>query len=200
MLKKQRLEHLSVEERTKSVEGALEKVRRKEYSDPKEQLTDLSGVRVVTYLEEEALQISKAIRALFNIDEQNSHDRSADLGEDRIGYRSTHFVCSLGKERDTLPEYEGIGTLKFEVQIRTVLQHAWAELAHDRSFKFGVALPTKIQRKLNLYSGMLKSSTAPLMRLPEKLINTDPIYREKAFGKFPKPRSTQSQLQNLHRR
>jgi hypothetical protein len=55
-----------------------------------------------------------------------------------------------------LPEYEGIGDLKFEVQIRTVLQHAWAELAHDRSFKFGTALPSKIQRKLNLYSGLLE--------------------------------------------
>jgi putative GTP pyrophosphokinase len=65
-------------------------------------------------------------------------------------------VCTLGKERGALPEYEGIGYLKFEIQVRTVLQHAWAELAHDRSFKFGVALPRKIQRKLNLYSGMLE--------------------------------------------
>jgi putative GTP pyrophosphokinase len=78
MLKKQRLEYLSVEERTKSVEGALEKARYKEYSNPKEQLTDLSGVRVVTYLEEEALQISKAIRTLFNVDEANKRSYIRD--------------------------------------------------------------------------------------------------------------------------
>jgi hypothetical protein len=37
-----------------------------------------------------------------------------------------------------------------------VLQHAWAELAHDRSYKFSGALPAPIQRQLNLYSGMLE--------------------------------------------
>ncbi|ULK97696.1 hypothetical protein [Bradyrhizobium sp. I71] len=73
-----------------------------------------------------------------------------------MGYRSTHFVCTLGPNRKGLLEYEALSELKFEIQIRTVLQHAWAELAHDRSFKLGTGLPMKIQRKLNLYSGMLE--------------------------------------------
>lgn len=107
-------------------------------------------------MEEHASNIATIVRELFDVDEANSHDRSADLGEDKIGYRSTHFVCTLGRHRGALPEYEGIGHLKFEVQVRTVLQHAWAELAHDRSFKFGATLPSKIQRKLNLYSGLLE--------------------------------------------
>ena len=42
------------------------------------------------------------------------------------------------------------------MQVRTVLQHAWAELAHDRAYKFSSQLPAKLQRKLNLYSGMLE--------------------------------------------
>ncbi|MGA8612967.1 MAG: RelA/SpoT domain-containing protein [Xanthobacteraceae bacterium] len=155
MLKKERIDFLSVTGRTKTTEGALEKIRRKEYRSPEQQLTDLSGIRVITYLEEQVDQISEVIRELFDIDEKNSLDRTEILGDDRVGYRSTHFVCTLGKKRAELPEYEAIGSLKFEVQVRTVLQHAWAELAHDRSFKFGAALPTKIQRKLNLYSGML---------------------------------------------
>jgi ppGpp synthetase/RelA/SpoT-type nucleotidyltranferase len=156
ILRKNEIEYLNITARTKDIEGALEKIRRKEYANPQEQLTDLSGMRVVTYLEEQATQIAGVVKELFQVDEANSHDRSADLGEDKMGYRSTHFVCTLGKERGALPEYEGIGNLKFEIQVRTVLQHAWAELAHDRSFKFGVALPAKIQRKLNLYSGMLE--------------------------------------------
>jgi putative GTP pyrophosphokinase len=60
------------------------------------------------------------------------------------------------EKNEGLPEYESLGDLKFEIQVRTVLQHAWAELAHDRSFKFGTTLPTKIQRRLNLYAGMLE--------------------------------------------
>src|ERR1700722_6249898 len=154
MLKKKSIEYLNVTHRTKSLSGAVEKIQRKEYDSPQTQLTDLSGVRIITYLEEQVGEISKIIKSLFEIDVKNSLDRSEFLGDDKVGYRSTHFVCKLGRKRSQLPEYEALGPLNFEIQIRTVLQHAWAELAHDRSFKFGTKLPTKIQRKLNLYSGM----------------------------------------------
>jgi putative GTP pyrophosphokinase len=156
MLKKKKIEYLGVTARVKTADGVIEKIRRKEYNDPEGQLTDISGIRVITYLEEQVSQISKLIKELFEVDNQNSRDRAEVLGDDKVGYRSTHFVCSLGKMRDRLPEYEALGELKFEIQVRTVLQHAWAELAHDRSFKFGIALPVKIQRKLNLYSGLLE--------------------------------------------
>jgi putative GTP pyrophosphokinase len=150
------IEFLSVTGRSKNLKSALEKIQRKQYSNPKQQLTDLSGIRVVTFLESQVTQSTSLVRKLFQIDEANSLDRSTVLGSDRIGYRSAHFVCTLGKTRESLPEYERLGGLKFEIKIRTALQHAWAELAHDRSFKFGPGLPSQIQRKLNLYSGMLE--------------------------------------------
>jgi putative GTP pyrophosphokinase len=156
MLRENNIEFLSINGRTKTLEGALEKIQRKKYRDPKKQLTDLSGIRVITYLESQVSEISSTIQKLFEVDDQNSLDRSQVLGSDRMGYRSAHFVCCLGKSREGLPEYDTLCDLKFEIQVRTVLQHAWAELAHDRSFKFGPGLPTHIQRKLNLYSGMLE--------------------------------------------
>jgi ppGpp synthetase/RelA/SpoT-type nucleotidyltranferase len=156
MLQKERIEYLNVTFRVKKIDEALKKISRKQYQEPKLQLTDLSGIRVVTFLEAQVVSINKLIRDLFEVDDKNSLDRTEVLGLDRLGYRSTHFVCTLGDQRAALPEYDELGDLKFEIQIRTVLQHAWAELAHDRSFKFAVALPTKIERKLNLYSGMLE--------------------------------------------
>ena len=156
MLKKKAIEYLSVSSRIKDLDEALNKIDRKKYQDPENQLTDLSGIRVITYLEEHVGQISAVIEELFEVDKLNSLDRTEILCDDKVGYRSTHFVCTLGSKRSCLPENEALGDLKFEIQVRTVLQHAWAELAHDRSFKFGTALPTKIQRKLNLYSGMLE--------------------------------------------
>lgn len=156
ILSRNAIEYLSIAGRTKDLLSAEEKIRRKKYTQPKNQLTDLSGIRVITFLETQVNAISDLIRGTFDVDEKNTLDRASNLGEDRIGYRSTHFVCTLGKGREGLPEYEALSDLKFEIQIRTVLQHAWAELAHDRSFKLGTGLPTKIQRKLNLYSGMLE--------------------------------------------
>jgi putative GTP pyrophosphokinase len=156
MLNRHSIEYLNITGRTKDARSAEEKIRRKKYTDPATQLMDLSGIRVITFLETQVNEISQLVRTTFDVDQKNSLDRATDLGEDKIGYRSTHFVCTLGTARSALPEYSLLGNLKFEIQVRTVLQHAWAELAHDRSFKLGTGLPSKIQRKLNLYSGMLE--------------------------------------------
>lgn len=80
------------------------------------------------------------ITGSFNIDEKNSLDKKILLASDQIGYRSVHFVCDLGAQRSGLPEFKDLGGLKFEIQVRTLLQHAWAELAHDRNYKFSGTL------------------------------------------------------------
>lgn len=155
-IREKEVDFLSVSGRTKTVASITDKIKRKSYNDPRNQLSDISGVRVITFFESQSAAVSDVIRDLFEIDEENSMDRSKILGSDKIGYRSTHFVCTLGQRRSLLPEYKDVSNLKFEVQVRTVLQHAWAELAHDRSYKFGPGLPVGIQRKINLYSGMLE--------------------------------------------
>lgn len=156
MLKQKKIEFLGIESRVKTTKSALEKIERKEYKNPSDQMTDLSGIRIITYLEQQVNEVADVVKELFEVDGRNSLDRTEILGDDKVGYRSTHFVCSLGKEREKLPENRLLGELKFEVQVRTVLQHAWAELAHDRAFKFKASLPPKIERKLNLYAGMLE--------------------------------------------
>ena len=66
------------------------------------------------------------------------------------------MICKLGKSRERLSEYMGLTNLPFEIQIRTVLQHAWAELAHDRSYKFSGKLRDDLQRRVNLCSAILE--------------------------------------------
>lgn len=156
ILKNNGIDHLSINGRTKSIQSARKKIDEKGYADPTTKLTDLSGIRIVNYFNRDVHRVSEIIRSTFEVDEANSLDKSADLGRDRVGYRSVHFVCSLGASRRNLPEYEDIFDLKFEIQVRTVLQHAWAEITHDRSYKFGQTLPSEIQRKLNLHAGMLE--------------------------------------------
>jgi putative GTP pyrophosphokinase len=147
------VEYLSVTGRTKDTDSIKEKIRRKDYKTPRIQMTDISGIRVITYLESQVEKIISIVREAFEIDEDNSLDRKQILGSDKVGYRSAHFVCTLGDIRSSLLEYRDFRAFKFEIQVRTVLQHAWAELAHDRSFKFSPGLPQGIQRKFNLYSG-----------------------------------------------
>ncbi|MBD9378917.1 GTP pyrophosphokinase [Pseudoxanthomonas sp. PXM04] len=150
------IDFLTVTGRTKSKPGALEKIDRKAYDSPMLQLTDLSGLRVVVYTESQVQRVSELISKAFNVDLKNSMDRDAVLRVDQTGYRSVHFVCDLGEQRAGLPEFNNLGGLKFEIQVRTVLQHAWAELAHDRNYKLGAKLPRELERKLYLYAGMLE--------------------------------------------
>jgi putative GTP pyrophosphokinase len=156
ILSEEGVEFLSIAGRTKTLSSALEKIDRKFYDDPSRQLTDLTGIRIITFLDNQVTKISKIILDTFEIDDANSMDRSQILGNDKVGYRSVHFVCILGNKREGIREYKDLCALKFEIQIRTVLQHAWAELTHDRAYKFSGVLPQTIQRKLNLYAGMLE--------------------------------------------
>ncbi|WP_010606847.1 GTP pyrophosphokinase [Pseudoalteromonas maricaloris] len=156
LLKSQNIDYLAVSGRTKDRKSALEKIKRKGYKDPSVQMTDLSGIRIILYFESDVEKVSKLIEQSFCVDSENSLNQDDLMSSDQIGYRSVHFVCDLGEGRGTLPEFSGLANLKFEFQVRTVLQHAWAELAHDRNYKLAGKLPTKLERQLYLYAGMLE--------------------------------------------
>lgn len=150
------IDYLAVTGRTKSKVSAKEKIKRKSYTQPDKELTDLSGVRVIVYFESDVREVSSIIESSFFVDETNSLSKDSLLATDQIGYRSIHYVCELGSKRTELPEFTTMKSLKFEFQVRTVLQHAWAELAHDRNYKFSGKLPKEIERRLYLYAGMLE--------------------------------------------
>lgn len=156
LLQQEKINYLSVSYRTKSKEGILEKVGRKNYKKPRDELTDISGVRVILYLNSDVSKVGDIIESTFNVDSKNSMDNEYRLSSDKMGYRSVHYVCDIGAERNALKENENISGLRCEIQVRTMLQHAWAELAHDRNYKFGAQLPLPIQRKINLFSSMLE--------------------------------------------
>lgn len=150
------VDYLSVNHRTKTRQGVYEKIDRKKYKFPSEEMMDFSGVRVILYFESDIDKVSAIINSLFNVDDENSVSNESRLSSNKIGYRSIHYVCDIGEERNSLVEYEFISGLKCEIQVRTMLQHAWAELTHDRNYKLSGKLPLNIERKINLYSGMLE--------------------------------------------
>ena len=142
--------------RAKTIESFSEKAKKPKYDDPLNQLTDLAGVRIIGYVESDVNKIAKLIEDLFDIDAENSLDKSSELGVDKVGYKSVHYVGSFSKARIKLPEYTRFKDLKFEIQIRTILQHAWAEIEHDKNYKFSGILPPEIQRRFKVLAGTLE--------------------------------------------
>ncbi len=156
LLVEREIDFLSVTGRTKDRSSILEKIKRKRYNSPSSDLTDISGVRIIVFIESDLENVGNIIRDSFHIDVKNSSNKIDRLSSDQVGYRSIHFVCELGQVRNQLPEFKGLSGLKFEFQLRTVLQHAWAELSHDRQYKFKTELPKDIERKIYLHAGLLE--------------------------------------------
>jgi len=145
-----------VTSRAKTIESVREKGSSSKYSDPINQIQDFAGIRVITYVEDEISVIQKAIEDNFSIDKENSSNKSEALGIDKVGYQSVHYVARLMQDRLRLPEYKQYEDKCFEIQIRTILQHAWAEIEHDRNYKFSGKLPDELNRRFKILSGVLE--------------------------------------------
>lgn len=156
LLEQAGIEYLSVSGRTKTKDGIIEKIKRKKYKNPESEMTDISGIRIIVFVESDISKVEDIINRSFNVYLHQSSNKDKVLSPNQVGYRSVHYVCDIGEAREQLPEFQGLEKLKFEFQIRTVLQHAWAELAHDRSYKFRGELPSGIQRRLYLHAGLLE--------------------------------------------
>lgn len=162
VLKSSKVEYHSVTSRTKEVDRFLKKVREKKYKDPKKDIKDLCGIRIITYTIASKYNVSKILEKEFDIDPNCSVDKSKELGTNKVGYRSIHLICTLSKKRTDLSEYERFKDLCFEIQIGTILEHAWAEVEHDRNYKFSGVLPEEVQRRFSLLAGSLESADKEL--------------------------------------
>jgi ppGpp synthetase/RelA/SpoT-type nucleotidyltranferase len=110
-------------------------------------LTDLVGVRVITYFADAVDRVGELVESNLPVDFRHSTDKRRHETTD-FGYRSLHYVCRLGAP---LPE-----RACFEVQVRTVLEHAWAEIEHDLGYKTTEEIPLAVRRRLNRLAGLLE--------------------------------------------
>ena len=155
-IEENKIQYHSITHRGKSLESFAAKAKKGKYTDPANQIKDMAGIRVITYLETDVSKVTEIVEGLFDVDWSDSLDQSHLLGSDKVGYRSVHYVARFDKSRCNLPEYKRYGGLLFEIQIRSLLQHAWAEIDHDRNYKFGGKLPTELERRFYLVAGALE--------------------------------------------
>ncbi|MEE1257866.1 MAG: hypothetical protein UHN47_15355 [Lachnospiraceae bacterium] len=181
ILKIQGIPYQSIAHRVKSKESYLKKCSKEKYTNPIEEITDVSGIRVIAYTNEEVKKICEILQNEFAIDKEKSVNKSIILETDRVGYRSFHFILQLNESRTNLPEYIAYKDLKCEVQVRTLLQHAWAEIEHDRNYKFAGVLPDEIKRRFHLVAGVLEMMDSEFDRLSRD-IDEYSICTEKAVA------------------
>jgi GTP pyrophosphokinase len=142
-----------VSSRAKTLDSFLEKIQRKTYSNALKEISDIAGVRVVCLYVKDIHLIEKILKEEFDLIEKV--DKFADKKPDQFGYGAIHFIVRLGK-RMSGARYEDLKRLKCEVQVRTVLQDAWAIIDHHLVYKKESAIPTSLQRKLNSLAGLFE--------------------------------------------
>jgi ppGpp synthetase/RelA/SpoT-type nucleotidyltranferase len=133
------------------------------------EITDLAGVRVITYFHDHVDFIAQMVEAEFTIDRENSTDKRALLDPDRFGYLSLHYIVGLPPSRCSLTEYKRFKGLKAEIQIRSLLQHVWAEVEHDLGYKSSVGVPSTIRRRFARLAGLLELADAEFVAIRDDL-------------------------------
>ncbi len=142
--------------RAKSPESALAKIRRKNYRDPAAQMTDQLAARVISYYDEDVDTIAEILRSKFYVDEMRSVDKRTDLTTREFGYKSVHLIARLRKSEQSSPQYAGFGSQVFEIQVRSILEHTWAEIDHEIRYKAGIEFPDITQRRFAALAGALE--------------------------------------------
>jgi putative GTP pyrophosphokinase len=159
-----------IESRTKDVESFREKIGRssKQYTDPLKEVTDLAGIRIIMYYEKDIEKVCELIENEFGVDTVNSLDKKNILKPEEFGYQSIHFIAELSSSRCILPEWSHLAGLQVEIQVRTVLQHAWAAISHKLQYKQEGDVPQQLRRRLFRLSALLELADEEFMGLQEK--------------------------------
>ena len=176
------INYLSATARAKDPESFLAKASKPhpddpgkpKYDDPLNQITDLVAARIITFLVEAVDRVCEVIESEFDIVEHTdmgAHTRA----QGAFGYASKHYLVRLNAHRRELPEYAVLKNLTMEIQVRTAVQHAWAEFEHDIRYKLDIPPDRKpeFDRRFLL--------AAALMELADnEFAEIDKLYRELA--------------------
>lgn len=144
------IEHRVKTEESLAVKLELKGAKYKTIDD----ITDLVGLRVITFYSDEVDKVSVIAKNIFDIDWKESVDKRKLHDLDAFGYNSLHYICRLKT-----------GGPRFELQMRTALQHVWSTIEHDTGYKGDVKIPREYMRQFNRLAGMMELMDDEFSRL-----------------------------------
>lgn len=157
--------------RAKQPESLRSKCRRKGYKNPAVQVTDLLAVRVITYFKDDLDAVAARLRNVLQISEAKSRDTRKNLAENAFGYRSVHLVARLKPSEAVFRP--SLARRWFEIQVRSILDHAWSEIEHEAVYKSGIRYSKEVRRRFKAVAAsleVLEDALAALTTERDKLI------------------------------
>ncbi|WP_374692494.1 RyR domain-containing protein [Accumulibacter sp.] len=168
------LPEASVQARAKTLSSFAEKCARKypKVRDAVHQFTDLCGARVIVQTLEQVAAVREFIESHFAIHERD--DKTLQLSEDSFGYRDLHYIVQVLPEKKSVlgiadDEWRAIAERRAELQVRTWLQHAWADTFHDRLYKNPFTLSLDLRRSGALLAALMEEGDRNFDRMVHEI-------------------------------
>jgi ppGpp synthetase/RelA/SpoT-type nucleotidyltranferase len=145
-----------VSARVKTPQSVRNKLLRKRYANPEKQLTDTVAVRVILYHGCDVDAVVTKLRTHLKVIKKHSSDKRTALGLREFGYRSYHLLAEINPDSPHYRDFPSLMGVRFEVQVRSLLEHAWAEIEHESVYKADADLPDEIRRRFAAVAAVLE--------------------------------------------
>ena len=158
---------MQIAHRIKAPDSIAEKLIRKsdKYTSSRD-LMDVVGFRVICYFSSQVDKIAEKLAENLDVDEEYSTDKRKLIEANAFGYLSLHYICTLPLSA-AYPSR--LSKIRFEIQIRSVLQHTWAEIEHDLGYKTEFGVPREARRDFSRIAGLLEVADLGFDRIRENL-------------------------------
>ncbi len=165
---------IHITHRIKTIDSIKGKLERKPdlYSSPYE-IYDVLGFRVICYFSDDVDLTAKLISEHFVVDWNRSKDKRKIIDAKSFGYVAVHYVCALPES------YGELSTLWFEIQIKTILQHSWAEIEHDLGYKTEIEVPRDIRREFSKAASLLETADDMFSDIRKNLEDYNAVVKQK---------------------
>ncbi len=135
-----------IQYRTKELLSIIKKVKKKqsqkEYSY--HHLKDKLGIRIICAFQEDMIIIDEFLREYFTIIDVEYKKDNLDFN--KLDYVSNHYDAKINLNINEFKKYSKLADYIFEIQVRTLNQHAWSNTAHTLSYKQEKDLPPNLKR------------------------------------------------------
>lgn len=130
-------------------------------------LTDLIGIRAVCNYSDEVRDIQRLLKKYFRETEITDKSGQLEQTEDKFGYKSLHLQLVLKSRLKGVADARKFKGLRFELQIRTVIQDAWSILDHQ--IKYKKSIPQNLKRRINRLSALFEIADDEFLNIREEI-------------------------------
>lgn len=144
---------------------------KKEPYEIKDHISDLIGLRIILLYESDIETVGSVLAKEFDVIDITNKTQALESRSNIFGYKGLHLDIKLSDERLSMCEYQRFGDLRFEVQVRTIIQDAWSTL--DHKIKYKKAIPLNLERRINSLAALFEIADREFLKIHQVILSEE---------------------------